>query len=252
MLVLDAIALVTELSQSGRLHTVLVTLVSKDDANPHAGIGELLMSQGDRAVALAKTIFTSAANIVIGLVIVVAGIYSMLLQGKRWYAWAVERAPVGSHALGRMAAAFTETGRGLAFGIVGTGLIQAILATIAYLVLGVPAALPLGLLTLLASVLPAIGTALVWVPVAIGLALADRVYAGIGLVIYGVVVIGTIDNLARPWLARRGKLQLPTYLVLVAMFGGVELFGGWGLLYGPLILRLAKEALELRREAMQA
>jgi predicted PurR-regulated permease PerM len=62
-------------------------------------------------------------------------------------------------------------------------------------------------------------------------------------------VIGSIDNLARPWLSRRGKLQLPGFVVLVAMFGGVELVGGWGILFGPLVVRLAKEALEVRREA---
>ena len=65
-------------------------------------------------------------------------------------------------------------------------------------------------------------------------------------------VIGSIDNLARPWLTRRGQLALPTFVVLVAMFGAVELFGGWGILFGPLIVRLAKEALEVRREAVQA
>jgi predicted PurR-regulated permease PerM len=64
-------------------------------------------------------------------------------------------------------------------------------------------------------------------------------------------VIGSIDNLARPWLARRGKLALPTFVVLVAMFGAVELFGGWGLVFGPLLVRLAKEALEVRRDALQ-
>jgi predicted PurR-regulated permease PerM len=108
------------------------------------------------------------------------------------------------------------------------------------------------LLTLLFSIVPLVGTALVWAPVAVGLAMTDRMGAGIGLAIYGVVVIGSIDNLARPWLARRGKLALPTFLVLVSMFGAVELFGGWGIIWGPLLLRLAKEALEVRREAMQA
>jgi len=112
--------------------------------------------------------------------------------------------------------------------------------------------IPLGLLTLLFSIVPLVGTAIVWVPVAAGLALTGRVGAGIGLAIYGVLVIGSIDNLARPWLARRGKLQLPTFVVLVSMFGAVELFGGWGVVFGPLLVRLAKEALEVRREAMQA
>jgi hypothetical protein len=57
------------------------------------------------------------------------------------------------------------------------------------------------------------------------------------------------EQIARPYLARRGQLRLPTWLVLVSMFGGIELIGGWGLLLGPLVLRLVKEALLIRSAA---
>jgi predicted PurR-regulated permease PerM len=125
-------------------------------------------------------------------------------------------------------------------------LIQSLVATAAYLILGVPSALALGMLTLLFSVVPAVGTAMVWAPVAAGLALTGRTGAAIALAIVGVAVISTVDNLVRPYLARRGKLRLPTWIVLVSMFGGVELIGGWGLLLGPLAMRLAEEALLIR------
>jgi predicted PurR-regulated permease PerM len=252
LLVIDAVALVADLAQSDRAHSVLVSLVSQKNPNPDASIGELILMQGERAFGIVKSIVSQAAQIIIGLVILLAGIYAMLVDGKSWYKWADEHAPIGSRALRRLAEAFNETGRGLAFGVVGAGLLQALAATGAYLVLDVPQALPLGLLTLLFSIVPLFGTALVWAPVAAGLAMTGRMGAGIGLAIFGIVVIGSIDNLARPWLAKRGKLQLPTFLVLVSMFGGVELFGGWGIIYGPLLLRLAKEALEVRSEAMQA
>jgi predicted PurR-regulated permease PerM len=57
-------------------------------------------------------------------------------------------------------------------------------------------------------------------------------------------VIGTVDNLVRPVLARRGHLQLPTYVVLVAMLAGVLSIGPWGLFVAPLAVRLTKAALE--------
>jgi predicted PurR-regulated permease PerM len=252
LLVIDAVALVADLAQSDQAHSVLVSLVSEKNPNPDASIGQLLLMQGERAFGIVKMIVTQTAQIIIGLVILLAGIYALLVDGKTWYRWAEEHAPMGARVLRRLAEAFNETGRGLAFGVVGAGLMQALAATGADLVLGVPQALPLGLLTLVFSIVPLFGTALVWVPVAAGLAMTGRMGAGIGLAIFGIVVIGSIDNLARPWLAKRGKLQLPTFLVLVSMFGGVELFGGWGIIYGPLLLRLAKEALEVRREAMQA
>src|SRR5690606_329221 len=109
-------------------------------------------------------------------------------------------------------------------------------------------ALALGMLTLIFSVVPAIGTALVWVPVAAGLFLTGQEAGAIVLLVIGVAVIGTIDNIARPYLARRGKLLLPTYVVLLALFGGVERMGAWGLMLGPLIVRLVKEAVVIRTE----
>jgi predicted PurR-regulated permease PerM len=252
MLVIDAIALISDLAQSDQAHSILVSLVSEKNPNPDASVGELILMQGDRAIGIVRTIISEAAQIIIGLVILLAGIYAMLVDGKSWYKWADEHAPIGSKALRRMADAFNETGRGLAFGVLGAGLLQAIAATAAYVVLDVPQALPLGLLTLLFSIVPLFGTALVWMPVAAGLAMTGRLGAAAGLAAFGVLVIGSLDNIARPWLARRGHLQLPTFLVLVSMFGAVELFGGWGIIWGPLLLRLAKEALEVRREAMQA
>jgi len=251
-LVLDSIAFLAQLTESERVHSLLVSLVSDRNPNPEASIGELLLMQGERAWGVVRLILTSAAQIIIGMVVLLAGMYAMLIEGRRWYRWAEDHLPITPSAFRRFAEAFVETGRGIMFGVAGAGLLQAIAATAAYLVLGVPQALPLGLLTLIFSIVPVVGTALVWLPVAVGLALTGRLYEGIGLGIYGAVVIGSLDNFARPWLTRFGSLQLPGFVVLVSMFGAVELFGGWGILFGPLIVRLAKEALEVRREAVQA
>lgn len=251
MLVIDSIALIADLAQSKKVHQLLVTLVADKNPNPRASIGELLLMEGARAWTVVKLVLASAAQVVIGLVVLVSGVYALLIEGRNWYAWADDHLPMTPRAFRRFAAAFVETGRGLMFGIAGAGLLQAVAATVAYLVLDVPQALPLGLLTLIFSIVPLVGTALVWAPVAAGLAMTGRIYEGIGLAVYGAVVIGSLDNLARPWLTRFGNLQLPGFVVLVSMFGAVELFGGWGILYGPLVVRLAKEALEVRREAMQ-
>jgi predicted PurR-regulated permease PerM len=244
-IVLDAIALVRQLWAAPESHAVFVQLVQTDPQSklPDGGVVDLLLSQGDRALAIAQQLAGVAADFVIGLLVMVSGTYGVLVNGEAWYAWLERHLPVGNEHLMRFRDAFVETGRGLWFGIVGTGMVQSIVATIAFLALGVPSALALGMMTLLFSLIPAIGTALVWVPVAAGLALSGRTASAIILAAIGVGVISTVDNLARPWLTRRGKLQLPTWVVLISMFGGVELIGGWGLLMGPLVVRLAKEAM---------
>lgn len=242
----DAYQLVMELVQSPRGKEVLERLVAaKSPAEPGASnLWNLILSQQERAWGIILQIAGTATRVIVGLVVILAGAYSVLVDGSRWYRWFEQHAPIPPAMLDRLRDAFFETGRGLFIGIGGAGLLQAIVATIAYLVLRVPHALELGLLTFCFSVIPAVGTALVWAPISAGLALTGRPGAAIALVVCGIVVIGTVDNLVRPFLARRGRLQLPTYVVLVAMFAGVQVIGAWGLLVAPLAVRLAKAALE--------
>lgn len=252
-LTVDAITLVQKVMASETGKSILEQLAGGPKPGAHTmtslpGIAELVRTQGERAWTIATQVAGATAHFVIGLLILVTGVYGSLTEGEKWYAWIETHSPVAPTTLRRLADAFVETGRGLAYGIFGAGLIQATVATITFLIIGVPSALALGTLTLLFSVVPAIGTAIVWVPVTIGLALSDRVGAAIALGVVGVFVIGTVDNLARPFLARRGHLALPSYVLLIAMFGGVELIGGWGLVLGPLVVRLAKEAIAIRAE----
>jgi predicted PurR-regulated permease PerM len=243
----DAVLLVRNVAASDRAGAVFEQLVqSGNPSGEPQSITGVLASQGDRAWAIVQQVAGAAAHVVIGLLILVAGIYAVLVEGRGWWAWIEHHAPIAPPHLQRFGDAFRETGRGLWFGVVGAGAVQAGAATIAFFALGVPHALPLGLLTLIFSVIPAVGTAIVWVPVAAGLALTGRTEAAIAMAAIGVLVIGAIDNLARPWLARRGELALPAWVVLIAMFGGIELIGGWGVLFGPLVARLAKEALVIR------
>ena len=84
------------------------------------------------------------------------------------------------------------------------------------------------------SLLPAIGAGLVWVPVAIYLLATGAVWQGISLILYGVLVIGLVDNLLRPFLIGKDT-KLPDYVVLISTLGGIEVFGLNGFVIGPLI-----------------
>lgn len=249
LLVADAIDLVERLLASDRARDMLSSLVADGSREAPRDLVGAAMSIADRAWTLGQQIAGTAATIVIGLLILVTGTYTFLVDGGRWYRWVEGHVPVSAVTLRRFAVAFTETGHGLFVGIVGAGLAQSIIATCLYLALDVPEPLVLGLLTLAVSVVPAVGTAIVWVPLSAGLAATGRPGEAAILAITGVTVIGTIDNLIRPYLARRGHLQLPTFVVLIAMFGGIHVVGGWGLVIGPLVVRLAKEAIAIWSEA---
>jgi len=250
-LVADAIALVQQLLTSDRAHDLLERLVRQGDGGEPGSpdvIG-MVMEQSERAWLVGRRIAGTAIRGVVGLFILVSGTYVFLTDGERWYVWLEAHAPIEQAAVRRLASAFAETGRGLFVGIAGAGIAQALAATAVYLAIGVPQPFALGLLTLVFSVIPAVGTAMVWLPVAAGLALTGRPAAAVVLVVAGVAVIGTLDNILRPYLSRRGHLQIPSFVVLLSMFGGIELMGAWGVIMGPLIVRLAKEMLEIRESS---
>lgn len=256
-LVQGAETLVEGLTQSSGAKSAFVALVSPGDGGGDASLDllksperlmELAERHGGQALHLASGIAGAATQAIIGLCVFLYALFVFLVDGPGWYRWLLDHAPIERRKAERMAAAFNETGRGLFIGVGLTGLVQGVIATVAYLALGVPRALVLGMLTCLASVIPSVGTALVWVPIAIGLGLSGRTGSAAILVGVGVLVIGTVDNVLRPVFSRFGKLELPSFVLLVSIFGGLALFGTWGLLLGPLVVRLAKEALVILRE----
>jgi predicted PurR-regulated permease PerM len=113
-------------------------------------------------------------------------------------------------------------------------LVQGALGGIALAVLGIPGALLAGALMAVVSLLPAVGAALVWGPIAIYLLATGALWQGIALAVFGTVVIGLIDNLLRPVLVGRDT-RLPDWLVLVTTIGGIALIGLNGFVLGPLV-----------------
>ena len=87
------------------------------------------------------------------------------------------------------------------------------------------------------SLLPAIGAALIWAPVALYLLAVGQVWQGVGLIAFGVFVIGLIDNVLRPILVGKDT-QLPDYVVLISTVGGLALIGINGFVVGPLIVAM--------------
>jgi predicted PurR-regulated permease PerM len=136
-------------------------------------------------------------------------------------------------------AEFEQVGKEVFVGTVLTGLIQGLLAGIGYGLGGVPEVGLLATLTALCSLVPALGTLLVWVPVGLGLILSGRAAAGVFELVWGALVTGVlVDYVIRPRLVGRGE-HIPTLVTFISLFGGVELFGVIGLIIGPVIAAVA-------------
>ena len=115
--------------------------------------------------------------------------------------------------------------------------IQGALGGLAFWYLDLGAAVLWGVLMAFLSLLPAVGAALVWLPVAVYLFMAGQVGASLGLVAWGVLVIGLVDNLLRPLLVGRDT-RMPDYVVLITTLGGMAAFGINGFVIGPTIAAL--------------
>ena len=185
---------------------------------------------------------------IIGLLIFLVSTYSFLLHGPELWTWAIRHSPLSTKHMNRLYDAFHETGRGLLIGVCLTCVVQGLVAAIAYLCLKIPRWYALGVLTGLCSLIPILGTAIVWIPITIGLFIQQAYVKAVIMITVGVLAIGSIDNLLRPLFSKLGSLQMSTLLLLLTIFGGLELLGPWGALLGPLIVRLATEALILVRE----
>jgi predicted PurR-regulated permease PerM len=137
------------------------------------------------------------------------------------------------------------------YGILAVGLTQGLLTGAAFAVLGVPSPLLLGLFTAVCSLVPIVGTMLVWLPAAIYLMATGHLWKGIILILWGSVVVGTIDNIIRP-LVIGSKVELHPLLLLFALLGGVQVFGFIGIFIGPVILSVIAALTDMLREELFA
>jgi predicted PurR-regulated permease PerM len=124
-----------------------------------------------------------------------------------------------------------------AIGIPLIAMIQSVIACSAYLVAGAPSPFTLGLLTGFATIIPLLGTGLVWFPLCVYMALTGNWIAALGLLAFCVLILTNVDNVIRFILQKKMSNIHP----LITVFGvilGLKVFGFWGIIFGPLILSM--------------
>lgn len=139
----------------------------------------------------------------------------------------------GSRAQHLMMVAY-GTLKGVVYGVLGSSLVQAVLASIGYSLAGVPAPILLGLITGFLGIVPG-GPALIWLPASIWLFQNGDSTWGVFTIVWGALVVGSIDNVIRPLFVSRGS-ALPLLLVLIGILGGAAALGFIGIFLGPTIL----------------
>jgi predicted PurR-regulated permease PerM len=223
-----------------------------------ARLGELQLGPLDVGAQLAeagRTVVTwgsarlvsTAAGVtrtVLNLLLTVVGLYYLLPEGP--VLWRRLRAfiPFSAEGADHLAERFTSVTEAAVIGIIVTALLQGVTIGLGIWLVGLPNPLLWGGMTAVVSVLPILGSALVWVPAVTVLLLAERPGAALVIGLIGAIVSSNVDNVVRPVIYRRVS-GLHPMAGLLGAFAGVELFGLLGLVLGPLAIAWCLELIRL-------
>jgi len=188
-----------------------------------------------RLTDLAHWVLRSVASFSINVVTLLFVLYFMLIGGPRMERYCRDIMPFDRSVARSVMREIRLIVRSNAIVIPLLAVAQGAVAYAGYLILGVAMPLCLGLLTCFATIIPVVGTAIVWIPVAGFLVLEGRWGAGLGLALYGTIVVTQVDNVLRFVMQKRMADTHP----LVTIFGvivGLPLFGFMGVVFGPLLL----------------
>ncbi|HWV37036.1 MAG TPA: AI-2E family transporter [Vulgatibacter sp.] len=193
-----------------------------------------LSSLGKYLAGLVGGILSTATAVFINGFLVVVSIYYFFLDGRRLLRELSRATPMDVRYEAEFFREFRDVAQTMIFVNVVTALVQGVLGGIGFVVVKLPSPLVWAVLMAFLSLVPILGTGLVWAPAAVILLLSGRIVAGLFLLAWGFLVVGTVDNLLRPFLAK-GRIRLHPLLVFVTIFGGLAVFGFVGVVIGPLI-----------------
>lgn len=164
-------------------------------------------------------------------------LFFLIRDGRELVARIRRALPLSDNQKRRLFSKFTRVVRATVKGNIVVAATQGFLGGAIFAVLGIPAASLWGVLMAFLSLLPAVGAGLIWTPAALYFLMKGMVLQSVILTLYGILVIGLVDNILRPILVGRDT-KMPDYLVLISTLGGLALFGLNGFVIGPLIAAL--------------
>jgi len=173
--------------------------------------------------------------------------FFFLSDGSNMLKKMVSYIPLPESSMNRILDRFTSVSRASIKGTLVIGIIQGSLQGIAFAVVGIESALFWGTVMVFASIIPVVGTALVWLPAVIMLVLTGHMAKAVILMLFCSLVVGSIDNLMRPWLVGRDT-EMHELMILFSTLGGLGLFGIIGFIIGPVVASLFITAWDIYEE----
>ncbi len=218
-------------SRSGPLHFQFDEITAK--------LRDAAADLASRAAAIAAVVATTTFDILLMLLFAMMTLSFVLRRWNEITLRAEEMLPIRPRYTRAILEEFQRVGRTTLLGTVVTGLAQGAFAALGYWMTGVPEATFLGAATAIMSLVPGVGTLLVWVPAGVFLVITGHPGMAVLELVWGsLIVVGASDYIIRPRLVG-GHGTMPPLFTFAALFGGVEVFGLAGLLLGPLIMAVS-------------
>lgn len=212
-----------------------------------ARLAEWSATAGQFLVTVTQRTANSIITMIVMLFVALYTLYFFYVDGDRFIGWFKDTVPLDpKHSALLIDSFFTSSIATIKMiGIIGV--IQGVAAGVAYVIIGVPAPFFLTVLTIIATVIPALGASLVMVPVAIGLFIAGQTGWAIALLAWCVLVVSNLDNFLRPYLLHK-TIPLHQLVIFVVTLGGIARYGFFGVFIGPVIAALFNASLDIYKE----
>jgi predicted PurR-regulated permease PerM len=214
-------------------------------------IGPYLASAGQNVMnwigGSAFSLIGAATRVVLNLTFAFFGLYFLLVNPGRAWSGIEPYIPFTAASSQALRQRFTDVTISTVLGTGLIGVVQGTIMGLAFAVLGIQNALFWGAVTAVLSILPLVGSGMVWIPAAAGLFLMGHPVKAVGLTLWGVIVVGNVDNLLRPWIYNRFA-EIHPMITLVGAIVGVERMGFIGLILGPLAISYFFELVRMYTE----
>lgn len=186
---------------------------------------------------IGQVLMGSISSFAINVVVLLFVLYFMLIGGTKMESYVYDVLPFSKKNKANILREFNMIVKSNAIGIPLLAIIQGIVAMVGYFIFGAPSPVLWGFVSCFATIIPIVGTALVWLPLGLYMGITGHWGAALGLAIYAIVVITNVDNLIRFVLQKKMADTHP----LITIFGvvvGLSLFGFMGVIFGPLLLSI--------------
>jgi len=187
--------------------------------------------------SIAQKLVNQVSSLVMNSVVMLFFLYFMLLGGKRMEKYIYESLPFSERNKKELLSSTKIMIRSNAIGIPLLGIIQGGIATIGYIIFNTPDPIIFGFLTCFSTIIPIVGTALVWAPLCLYMGLTGDWVNALGLSLFALIGISNVDNLVRFMLQKKMADTHPLITIVGAIIG-LSMFGFWGVIFGPLLLSL--------------